>query len=141
MDSVVVRAARAERYNGKRFVVYDHQRRVPRRARSEAESALRTVDFAACRSFHELFLLIGDTLGPIKGIGDLTVYDTALRIAARLGLEPDRVYLHAGTTAGARALGLDWRAPWIMTGDLPPALRELPAWQVEDLLCIYKDHL
>lgn len=69
------------------------------------------------------------------------VYDTALRIGAKLGLEPERVYLHAGTRVGARALGLDWRAPSILSQDLPSQLRLLPAWQVEDLLCIYKEYL
>ncbi|MBI1997211.1 MAG: hypothetical protein HYW03_03845 [Deltaproteobacteria bacterium] len=67
------------------------------------------------------------------------VYDTALRIGARLGLEPERVYIHSGTRVGARRLGLDWRAKWIEPKDLPKPLRSLPPWQVEDILCIYKD--
>jgi hypothetical protein len=35
------------------------------------------------------------------------MYDTALRIGAKLKLFPTKVYLHAGTRLGARALGLD----------------------------------
>ncbi len=64
-----------------------------------------------------------------------------LRIGANLGLEPDRVYLHTGTRTGARRLGLGFRSAWIECQDLPEALRSLPPWQVEDILCIFKDWL
>src|SRR5947209_2442729 len=32
-----------------------------------------------------------------KGIGELAIYDTAIRIGSYLNLEPDKIYLHAGT--------------------------------------------
>ena len=37
------------------------------------------------------------------------VYDTAVRIGAYLNLEPEEVYLHAGTKKGAAALGFKHR--------------------------------
>jgi len=37
----------------------------------------------------------------IPGIGELAIYDTALRIAAKLRFEPAVVFLHAGTRIGA----------------------------------------
>ena len=40
----------------------------------------------------------------IKGIGELTIYDTALRIGFYLDIYPDKVYLHAGTREGAKRL-------------------------------------
>ena len=40
-------------------------------------------------------------------MGELVVYDTALRIGARFGLEPEKVYVHRGTREGVRKLGLD----------------------------------
>lgn len=140
VEAAVARAGLAVRYKGERLVVYDHQRRVPRRARQQARGALLKTDFSHCRTFHDLFLEVRNAIGSIPGIGDLTVYDTALRIGAKFGLQPDRVYIHAGTKIGARAIGLDWRAPWLLAKDLPLRLRSLPPWQVEDLLCIYKDH-
>jgi hypothetical protein len=71
----------------------------------------------------------------------LTIYDTALRIGASLGLEPQSVYLHAGTRFGARRLGLDWRAETIPVSALPPPLRKLKPREIEDLLCIFADRL
>ena len=53
--------------------------------------------------------IVSDVAADFHGIGSLTVYDTATRIGAFLKLEPDRVYLHAGTRDGARALGFDQR--------------------------------
>ncbi len=38
----------------------------------------------------------------IKGVGELTVYDTAVRIAAARGIDVDAVYLHAGTRRGVK---------------------------------------
>jgi hypothetical protein len=64
---------------------------------------------------------------PIPGIGELAVYDTALRIGARLGLEPAKVYLHAGTRAGAKALGLAYGGRTIELAELPADYGPLPA--------------
>jgi hypothetical protein len=138
IEAAVSRAGVAERFNGKRWVRYDHQRRIPRDALELARKSLLAAPLAHCSSFHELFQVVEAAIRPIPGIGELMVYDTALRVGARLGVEPDRVYIHSGTRVGARRLGLDARAPWIDRRDLPVQLRSLPPWQVEDILCIYK---
>jgi hypothetical protein len=65
----------------------------------------------------------------------------ALRIGARFGLEPKRVYVHAGTRDGARALGLDADRRTIEMAELPAPIRRLTAREAEDLLCIYKSRL
>ena len=83
--------------------------------------------------------VVRDAIGPIHGIGDLTIYDTALRIGVNLGLWPTRVYLHSGTRVGARALGLNWRAPHIEPDDCPAELQLLRPHEIEDCLCIFKD--
>jgi hypothetical protein len=80
---------------------------------------------------------VAETIGGIPGIGDLTVYDTAIRIAAHRGLSPRRVYLHAGTRDGARALGVPRDRAWVM----PRELRRLRPMEIEDCLCIYKAEL
>jgi hypothetical protein len=93
-----------------------------------------------CTTFHELWQRIRIILGAVTGLGELYIYDTALRIGAHLNLLPDRVYLHAGTRTGAKAFGIVSRhEEWIEVGELPSPLRELPPHEVEDILCIYKD--
>src|SRR5215468_2342022 len=65
------------------------------------------------------------------------VYDTALRIGAKLGVFPKEVYLHAGTRVGARKLGLDASKPTVKMSFLPTHLRTLRPHEVEDVLCIF----
>jgi len=139
LEAAVSRAGLAERFNGKRLVRYNHQRRIPRQALAVARERLLAADLKSCTSFHELFLAVEAAIDDIPRIGELMVYDTALRVGSKLGLEPAKVYLHSGTRVGARRLGLDSRAHWIERQELPEPLRSLPPWQVEDILCIYKD--
>ena len=79
------------------------------------------------------------TLHGIPNISVLAVYDTALRLAAFRGILPNNVYLHAGTKAGALNLGLKSKSETLAMSELPPVLRKLSAYEVEDCLCIYKD--
>lgn len=136
--AAVSRAGRAERFNGKHWVRCDHQRRLPGDALELGRKRLLAASLAGSTSFHDLFLAVDAAIGEIHKIGELMVYDTALRIGQHLGLEPDRVYLHSGTRVGARALRLDYCGRWLERQQLPAELRQLPPWQVEDILCIYK---
>jgi hypothetical protein len=86
-----------------------------------------------------LHLLIERQIGPIRGIGDLTVYDITHRIGAYIRRQPDVVYLHASTRKGARALHLSGKA--IELSEFPTEFRRLSAAEIEDCLCIYKDAL
>jgi hypothetical protein len=92
-------------------------------------------------SFDDLYRRVAVAIEPLDGIGELTVYDTALRIGAKLGHLPSKVYLHRGTRAGAKALGLNWKAKTLAVRELPAVLRVLPAHEIEDCLCIFKDRL
>jgi len=138
LSSAITRAAAAERPDGRR---YDHQRRLSQSTLREVERSLSGVPLGSCQSFEELHTEIERRILPIRGVGELMVYDTALRIGAKLGLLPNRVFLHRGTRLGARALALDWRARLLEPSALPPALRSRPPHEVEDILCIYKAHL
>jgi hypothetical protein len=102
---------------------------------------LRDAHLQSARSFAELIARVDTTVRPVRGIGELYVYDTALRLGAHLRLLPDDVYLHAGTRRGAKALGLDHRSDSIPPSQLPAALHRLRPHEVEDVLCIYKDWL
>jgi hypothetical protein len=136
-EDAISRAALAQLPSGKR---HPHQYRIPRA--TLGESRRRLLDhlpaLQQAESFDELFELITVTIEPIPGIGELAVYDTALRVGARFGLEPAKVYLHAGTRTGAKALGLDLGSDSIEMGELPAELRTLTAREVEDVLCISK---
>ena len=86
---------------------FNHQCRIPLAVLSRAKSLLaeQAPRLKTCRSFHELHTCLTKALASVCGIGELYIYDTALRLGAFLNLEPEHVYLHAGTRAGARALG------------------------------------
>lgn len=140
LDKAVSLAALAQSPSGKRL---DHQRRIPRAVLDESRIRLlkeiKRLEDAG--TFEELFDVVDSVIGVIEGIGELTVYDTALRIGAKLGLEPENVYLHAGTRVGARNLGVSSSAKYIPVSSFPNALRKLKAREIEEVLCIYKDYL
>jgi hypothetical protein len=139
-EDAVSRAALAQLPNGKR---HWHQRRIPRSALEKSRDRLlaNLPALRAAASFDELFDLVNTLIRPIPKIGELAVYDTALRIGARFGLEPLTVYVHAGTRDGARALGLDVRCHVIEMHELPEPIRRLSGREAEDLLCRYKSKL
>ena len=139
-EEAVSVAAMGEYPKGKR---HSHQRRVPRAALRESRQRLiASLNIVrAVTSFDELIGLLGTTIGQIRGIGELSVYDTAVRIGARLGVEPSKIYLHRGTRAGAAALNLNTRRHALDLDDLPIELRILTAREAEDVLCIYKHQL
>jgi hypothetical protein len=106
-----------------------------------AQSSLQRAGLQRAKSFDDLHDRVYRALEPIYGIGQLMVYDTALRVGAKLGMAPTRVYLHAGTRQGARALGMNWRAQHLAVREFPRELRELEAHEIEDCLCIFADDL
>ncbi len=118
---------------------YSHQRRIKRVVLQATRRRLLEIDFSQVRTFDELHTIIDHAIGSIRGAGELLVYDTALRIGAKLRLMPERVYLHSGTRRGARALGLPWKQGSISVDELPAALRGLQPHEIEDCLCIFKD--
>jgi hypothetical protein len=138
LEAAIDLAARAKDDQGNH---YSHQNKIPRTAYPEARRRLleHHDEIQRCKSFHELWLLLKEILEPIPGIGELYIYDTAFRIGAYLNLLPDRVYLHRGTRDGAKAFGFVTKnKEWLMLDELPKPLRDLPANEVEDILCIYK---
>lgn len=101
----------------------------------------RKSDIAQCEDFDGLFRVVDEEASRYNGIGDLAVYDIAMRIGVALGLSPDRVYLHAGAKQGARNLGIPSRSRSVPMMDLPEPLRRLSPDDVENFLCIYKERL
>ncbi|MCP4360813.1 MAG: hypothetical protein GY796_22630 [Chloroflexi bacterium] len=138
LQETIELAALAKLPSGKR---HPHQYRIPKNALHEAKRRLLSSDLQNCKSFDELLNKIDDNIRPIFMIGELAVYDTALRIGAYLDLEPDVIYLHRGVRDGAKAIGLDERQKYIEKDDLPSAFDILSPYEIEDCLCLYKDDL
>ncbi len=138
MEDAIRETGLARRPDGKRW---SHQRRIPLAALEMATRRLRRANLRSVRSFADLIARVDTAVRPVHGIGELYVYDTALRLGGHLRLRPHEVYLHAGTRRGARALGLDHRSDSVSPSQLPAALRRLRPHEVEDVLCIYKDWL
>lgn len=138
LADAIRQAALSRTPSGKR---HPHQCRIPGRVLEAAERHLQAAAarIRRAKSFAELHDIVEAEIGSLRGIGELAVYDTAHRIGAYLGLEPEAVYLHAGTRVGARAL--DLAGDVVALGALPPALRRLSAAEIEDCLCIYKSAL
>lgn len=138
LEEAIERAARAERPDGKR---HDHQRRLSRSSLEQVRKNLSKTAIQSCETFGDLHSLIERTIRPVRGIGELMVYDTAIRIGARMRLEPEVVYLHSGTRLGARALGFDTSLGFITISKVPSELKALKPREIEDCLCIFKDDL
>jgi hypothetical protein len=140
LDDAIEKAALAVNSRGKR---YSHQRRLTKAALKQALRALldKSGAMKQARDFDELFRIIGAAVKPIRGIGELYIYDTSFRIGAKLNLFPTKVYLHAGTRLGVRALGLDDSEMKLKVSTLPKEFRALEAHEIEDVLCIFKDKL
>lgn len=140
LEDAISKAARAIKPSGKRF---GHQRRIPKSVLRQSETALLDIvpTLQAAKTFEQLHQVISSKIGAIHGIGELTIFDTSVRIGAKLKLEPKVVFLHAGTRQGARALGLDWHKKFIGRETLPREFEPLSACEIEDVLCIYKGRL
>ena len=126
--------------SGKR---HPHQRRLRSEVLQEVHSALLDAEsrMDSSSSFEELFDAVRETIGGIWGVGELMVYDTANRLGAYYGLEPEAIYLHRGTREGAEAIGVETERKKVEVSELPEPLQNLQPHELEDCLCIYKDEL
>jgi hypothetical protein len=91
-----------------------------------------------CGTFDELHDVVYRMTNGVKGLAKLYAYDTAYLIGIRLGLPPKRVYLHAGTREGAKALGFSGNSLYLEPSQLPKELWALKPYEMEDFLCIYE---
>jgi hypothetical protein len=130
----VYRAVYSRMPNGK---MHNHQSRVPTATLLAYGKMIRKSRARYSDSFADLLRYCHATA--IKGIGPVTVYDVATRLAAYLQLEPEHVYLHAGVREGAEALGVNTRGrDWIDVAELPKPLRVLSPDEAEDFICVYR---
>ena len=124
---------------------YPHQRHITKDTLNEYKQNLLEIEneFKKCVNFDEIYELFKKHR--IYGIGDLTIYDVALRVSQNYGIYPDKLYLHAGTRVGAFKAGLIpkySRKHVLSPADFPEEfdwLRGVEPYLIEDFLCIYKD--
>jgi hypothetical protein len=152
LDGALWTACRSRRPNGK---VHNHQSRVSAHARHRYYRRLTTARrrLKACGTFEGVLHICEEVGEPIPGIGPVTIYDVATRVAAFLKLEPRFVHMHAGALAGFRALIRSgtttfWTTPGaVRVRDqvdpelLPGPLRRISPDEVEDFLCVYREVL
>ena len=107
LEKAVSLAALAKKPNGKRF---SHQRRLPESVLKKVEKKLVGAIplIRRTRSFDELHGLVNEMIRPIFGVGELMVYDTALRIGAKLGLEPQEVFPSFRNPSRCTETGIKW---------------------------------
>jgi len=134
----IQRAALAENSAG---LKHKHQWRIPPAALAKFSTRLkeRLFDITQAASFAELLAILESER--IKGVAELTVYDTAIRIGRGQALEPKEVYLHAGTRKGAKRLGLNVKRPSIPRNEFLADFDGLSAAEIEDLLCTYAPYM
>jgi hypothetical protein len=141
IEAVVDRACASLRPSGK---VHNHQSRVKAKDRQHFAFLIKIKwDMVTINNFDELHDWLEEVAPP--GIGPVTVYDVATRIAAYLKMEPTSLYLHAGVRIGWHRLHgsrhypeVKGRVPRHM---LPAALQRIPTDEVEDMICAYKEYL
>jgi hypothetical protein len=140
LSRAIHEAALARLPSGKR---HPHQRRIPADvlllARAEQALQRSAQQLRRAKDFATLHGEVERQIGCFSGIGALAAYDMAHRIGAFLKLQPEHVYLHAGTRDGARVLGL--RGKRVDPSKLPREFQKLTPAEMEDCLCIYKDEL
>ena len=140
LQAAISRAGLAEDPYRKR---YDHQHLIPKdvlrtwgKKLLEQEKKLGTA-----KTFAELHELVVVASQSESGAGELLTYDTAVRIGAWLELEPETIYLHAGSRKGAGALAnlfdIDATLETLIVEALPPELHTLKPRHIENFLCIF----
>jgi hypothetical protein len=137
LRQAVIRAVGSKRPNGN---LHNHQSRVPEKLRHEYGDALlkhglRVSSFDALHDVCEECAM--------QGIGPVTIYDVATRIAAYMQLPIQSLYLHAGVRVGWYLLH-GHRSPdveRVPRNMIPAELQRLPTDEIEDFLCAYREYL
>jgi hypothetical protein len=121
------------------------QRGVPYEVTKKVRNNLiiRINDLLKARTFDEIVKIVSECKE--RGFGELSIYDTALRIGSYLNIEPDKVYLHAGARQGAAILeqkgyllpGSNQRS-WLKVEEIPKAMQVLKPKETEHFLCAMK---
>lgn len=86
------------------------------------------------------------TESKVRGFGELSIYDTSIRIAKFKNIEPDKVYLHAGARKGFEVLEAKGyispggsKKAYLIPSELPKEFQEsLKCYEIANVACLYK---
>ena len=95
----------------------------------------------ASKDFHDVFTQVKGLANRTGGLGEVWIYDVSVRIAAYLGKQPDRIYLHGGAREGARAFKIASSRESISKFELPRPLRRMPCTMIGNFLSKKKKEL
>ena len=125
-----------------------NQRGVPFEISKQVRENLikRMNDILMAKNFDEIFNIVSDC--KVKGFGELSIYDTSMRIASYLQIEPDKIYLHAGARKGMEILedkgyvkqGVS-KKKYVEINEMPIPMQDLKADESEHMLCSMKDRM
>ena len=127
---------------------YGNQRGVTYQISKQVRDNLikRTNDIVKAITFDEIYDIVSEC--KVRGFGELSIYDTSIRIASKLGIEPDKVYLHAGARKGVEILEEKGylelgssKKKYIEIKNMPKPMQALKAAESEHLLCSMKDSM
>lgn len=125
-----------------------HQYRMQERDIYEAAVELQKNNIASgkYKDFEDLYDNVKKVISPCRGIAELTVYDTALRLGGYLGVLPNaKVYLTSGGLEGYKRMTNTFYASRMLVIDRTtivstfPELSSLTAYEIEDFFCVCKD--
>jgi len=138
ISTAISRVALARGPNNERL---SHQRRLYKTVIPAASLQLLagSARLFAARTFADLYFEVEASIGNIFGAGALYIYDTALRLGAFRGLQPNEVYLQAGAREGAKQVlsGVPGRS--VPLSQFPTAFHSLAPHEMENLLCLYHE--
>lgn len=137
LKEAIEKAALAIDKKGK---VFKHQWRVNREAQKKVKDNLlkKYDDIKNCKTFDELIKVVESCIE--SGFGELSIYDTAMRIGSNLNIYPEKIYLHADARKGAQNIGLSGKDT-LEIKDLPKELQKLKPYELENFFCLFKEEL
>lgn len=126
---------------------HPHQHRLIGQTLEDFSNTLLTMEskIQKCKEFDILFEIVKSF--KIRGIGELTIYDTALRIGIFLNVMPTSVYFFRGAREGVMILFnkgylIDVKSKnlgiTLLVSNFPTEFNHLEPFQIEQLLCMYK---
>jgi len=106
----------------------------------------RINDIMSSTNFDSIFQIVDECR--VKGFGPLATYDTAQRIAAKMNIKPDKIYLTAGAKKGMEILehngyvkkGIS-KNKWVKQQEMPKEFKDLSAEESHHCLCSMKSEL
>jgi len=137
-NAIIIAAYSHDKYGKK----HSHQRRLENDILSDFGEILVSIEnkINDISDFDSLISIIDKH--KINGVGEMLVYDVALRIGHYKRIYPEKIYLHRGTRVGVEnLLGRKVYQNTILKEQLPEPFKscDLTASQLEDFFCIYED--